>query len=133
MKFAFIRASPVPIPSSPIDFPEGAEFVVSGWGTTSEGGSLSSTLRQVTVHYINDEDCSHNYDGNINGDVMICAGDVGKGSCQGDSGGPMTYLGTHIGLVSWGYGCANLDYPGKYSIYLSICLAIICSLFCWKV
>ena len=104
-----------------MSFPEGAEFVVSGWGTTSEGGSLASKLRQVTVHYINDEDCSHGYGPeNINGDVMICAGGDGKDSCQGDSGGPMTYLGTHIGLVSWGYGCARPDYPGKYCLYLSI-------------
>jgi len=109
-------ASPVPIPSSAMSFPEGAEFIVSGWGTTSEGGSLASTLRQVTVNYINDEDCSHGYGPeNINGDVMICAGGDGKDSCQGDSGGPMTYLGTHIGIVSWGYGCARPDYPGVYA------------------
>merc|ERR1712156_612140 len=70
-------------------------FVVSGWGTTSEGGSLPSTLRQVTVPYVNDDDCSDAYgSGNIIGDVMICAGEGGKDSCQGDSGGPMTYDGT---------------------------------------
>ena len=36
----------------------------------------------------------------------------GKDSCQGDSGGPMTYMGTHVGIVSWGYGCARPAYPG---------------------
>merc|ERR1712244_182021 len=39
----------------------------------------------------------------------------GKDSCQGDSGGPMTYMGTHVGIVSWGYGCARPAYPGVYA------------------
>ena len=39
----------------------------------------------------------------------------GKDSCQGDSGGPMTYMGTHVGIVSWGYGCARPAYPGMYN------------------
>merc|ERR1712168_417603 len=109
-------AQPVPLPSSAISVPEGASFVVSGWGTTSEGGSLPSTLRQVTVPYVNDDDCPDAYgSGNIVGDVMICAGEGGKDSCQGDSGGPMTYDGTHIGIVSWGYGCARPAYPGVYA------------------
>merc|ERR1712121_416675 len=93
-------AKPVTLPSGAMDVPEGAKFVVSGWGTTSEGGSLPSTLRQVEVPYVNDGDCSSAYGaGNIVGDVMICAGEGGKDSCQGDSGGPMTYDGTHIGIV----------------------------------
>lgn len=99
-----------------MNIPEGASFVVSGWGTTSEGGSLPSTLRQVTVPYVNDGDCSDAYgSGNIFGDVMICAGEGGKDSCQGDSGGPMTYNGVHVGIVSWGYGCARPQYPGVYA------------------
>ena len=43
--FFFFRAAPVTLPSSAMSIPEGASFVVSGWGTTSEGGSLPSTLR----------------------------------------------------------------------------------------
>ena len=39
------RASPVSLPSSAMSIPEGAMFVVSGWGTTSESGPLSDTLR----------------------------------------------------------------------------------------
>lgn len=109
-------SAPVDLPSSAMDIPEGASFVVSGWGTTSEGGSLPSNLMQVTVPYVNDDDCSDAYgSGNIVGDVMICAGEGGKDSCQGDSGGPMTYMGTHVGIVSWGYGCARPAYPGVYA------------------
>ena len=40
---------------------------------------------------------------------------AGKDSCQGDSGGPLTYLGIHVGIVSWGYGCARPEYPGVYN------------------
>ena len=40
---------------------------------------------------------------------------LGKDSCQGDSGGPMTSDGYHVGIVSWGYGCARDGYPGVYS------------------
>ena len=60
--------------------------------------------------------CDNSY-GNIGGivsDVMICAGEAGKDSCQGDSGGPMTFNGQHIGIVSWGIGCARAGYPGVY-------------------
>ena len=61
-------------------------------------------------------ECSENYgSGSIFGDVMICAGEAGRDSCQGDSGGPMTANGFHVGIVSWGYGCARAGYPGVYS------------------
>ena len=47
---------------------------------------------------------------------MICAGKAGKDSCQGDSGGPMVDSeGKQVGIVSWGYGCADEGYPGVYT------------------
>lgn len=54
-------------------------------------------------------------------DVMICASipEGGKGSCQGDSGGPLivnTGSGVQqVGIVSWGFGCAEAGYPGVYT------------------
>jgi secreted trypsin-like serine protease len=54
-------------------------------------------------------------------DVMICAAvpEGGRGSCQGDSGGPLvvnTGSGLQqVGIVSWGFGCAEAGYPGVYT------------------
>ena len=59
-------------------------------------------------------DCNVSYSGDI-ADSMICAGEAGKDSCQGDSGGPMTCDGFLCGIVSWGYGCADANYPGVYT------------------
>lgn len=59
--------------------------------------------------------CSISYgSGLLNG--MICAGYINGGtdSCQGDSGGPLVYNNTLIGIVSWGSGCAQPGFPGKY-------------------
>merc|ERR1712038_526161 len=109
------NAAPATLPPAGINFNAGDPFVVSGWGTTSEGGSLSSTLKAVTVPHVTDESCNESYTGAVVGDVMICAGEAGKDSCQGDSGGPMTSGDYHVGIVSWGYGCARAGYPGVYS------------------
>ena len=96
------------------------DCVVSGWGTTTEGGYTPSVLQKVTVPIVSDAECRDAYGDSDIEDSMICAGvpEGGKDSCQGDSGGPMacsdtgsTYL---AGIVSWGYGCARPDYPGVY-------------------
>ena len=53
---------------------------------------------------------------------MICAGrlDVETDSCQGDSGGPLQALDFlkrpyQIGLVSFGFGCADINWGGVYT------------------
>lgn len=94
------------------------KLTVIGFGATSEGGALSSELRQVTVKYIPTSACNKMYKGDVDGASMLCAGvdGGGKDSCQGDSGGPIINdKGKLVGVVSWGYGCARDGYPGVYS------------------
>ncbi len=99
-----------------------------GWGATSEGGSGTTALREVTIPVVSDTVCnaSNAYNGRINAVSMICAGLAagGKDSCQGDSGGPLIapYNGSiySIGVVSWGDGCAR---PNKYGVYSEVITA----------
>jgi len=95
---------------------EGDHFTVTGWGTTSSGGSTSNILQKVSVPFVTPESCKNSYGSNDITDGMICAGEKGKDSCQGDSGGPMVdSAGKQVGVVSWGIGCALAGYPGVYA------------------
>ena len=81
----------------PVCLPENSEetyaenfATVSGWGTTSSGGSLSNYLQEVMVNVLSNEECNgpeYVYEGAIT-DRMMCANveGGGKDSCQGDSG-----------------------------------------------
>eukprot|EP00736_Rhodelphis_marinus_P005567 Rmarinus@m.29106 len=101
---------------------DGTCHTVSGWGTLYSGGYQPDTLQKVGVYAISNDECNNYYWGGID-ESMICAWDqapVGnQDSCQGDSGGPMfveTDMGyVQIGVVSWGYGCADSSYPGVYA------------------
>ena len=90
-----------------------------GWGATSSGGWGSTYLLEVDVPI--DNSCGNYSNWEITNN-MVCAGDNngGEDSCQGDSGGPLIMTNGDgeyelIGIVSWGYGCAEAGYPGVYS------------------
>jgi secreted trypsin-like serine protease len=94
---------------------------VSGWGALSENGSSPDQLHEVTLPIVSNAVCNapQSYGGEVNS-KQICAGlaSGGKDSCQGDSGGPL-WLSSggseyHVGVVSWGEGCAA---PDKYGVY----------------
>jgi len=101
---------------------EGADVTVMGWGVT-ETGEVSDALMEVDVNVISNEKCNLSSDGteSYEGQItknMLCATDKGEDSCQGDSGGPLVVLGdtpTQVGVVSWGIGCADPNFPGVYS------------------
>jgi trypsin len=102
--------------------PEDLELlVVTGWGTTSEGGNLANTLQKVDVPYVPNDRCNDEYAGfNEVTPGMLCAGnedDGGVDACQGDSGGPIFFKSdrAQVGLTSWGLGCARPGYPGVYT------------------
>jgi hypothetical protein len=108
-------------PGDEAQYAPGTPATVAGWGATRYQGSISYTLQEVDVPIVSDQQCSIVYGGDFDADSMVCAGyDIGgKDSCQGDSGGPLfiesggSYL--HIGVVSFGEGCAWAGYPGVYA------------------
>lgn len=97
----------------------GTMATISGWGTTSEGGSLPAVLKFAQVPVVSDADARDAY-GDI-ADSMIGAGfdQGGIDTCQGDSGGPLvlqTPAGPRLaGLTSFGIGCARAGLPGIYT------------------
>lgn len=102
---------------------------VTGWGDTSFGGVSSKELQELTIPIVPLKDCNESYSklplvnfpkGITN--LFMCAGvkEGGKDACQGDSGGPlvtklkdMSYV--QLGVVSFGYGCAQAGFPGVYT------------------
>jgi len=108
---------------------EGNSCFVTGWGTTSEGGSISNELRQVIVPFINLSTCQQEYP-NMVDETMVCAGRAGVDSCQGDSGGPLVTKHAdngrwyQAGIVSWGRGCAEAGYAGVYGRTSAMCAFI---------
>ncbi|KAJ8668520.1 hypothetical protein QAD02_010183 [Eretmocerus hayati] len=97
----------------------GVMAIVTGWGSTGTGGGLPSRLQRVEVPIVKKKVCGGAYA--IYGGLpegQICAayfGEGGKDSCQGDSGGPLVIAGKLAGIVSWGNGCAQPEYPGVYT------------------
>eukprot|EP00536_Pseudo-nitzschia_multiseries_P006149 jgi/Psemu1/303897/fgenesh1_kg.127_\ len=111
------------------NFPsDGTELIAMGFGTLSENSMKASKfLRNVTLPSISNEKCSKYYKGQeeINNETIctIVQGG-GKDVCFGDSGAPLVersykddgiFVDTHVGIVSWGYGCAKARRPGAYA------------------
>ncbi|XP_064081998.1 trypsin-1-like [Macrobrachium nipponense] len=103
------------------DVVPGKLAIVTGWGYTEYGGSLSDVLREVEVSLITNSQCKKLYSGltTITSN-MLCAYSSGKDACQGDSGGPLvTQLEDRrwvlAGIVSFGYRCAYPNTPGVYT------------------
>jgi len=90
---------------------------VIGFGKIRADATASSfRLRHADVSYVPNAECDALFQESID-KSMMCAAANGKDACQGDSGGPLYDKNNNVlvGLVSWGYGCADPDYPGVYS------------------
>eukprot|EP00804_Cyclotella_cryptica_P004259 CCRYP_013466-RB/>CCRYP_013466-RB protein AED:0.27 eAED:0.27 QI:0/0/0/1/1/0.5/2/0/378 len=120
----------------------GDDLVVMGWGDVDASDEVQTTsdyLRDTTVVYMSNAKCEQSkgwvqtssgptmgyYEGGISSSMMCAVDNVGTVSdaCQGDSGGALVYPGAaddgsedvQVGIVSWGFGCADPDFPGVYS------------------
>ncbi|XP_031638810.1 polyserase-2-like [Contarinia nasturtii] len=108
-------------------FPENTTLLVTGWGDTHNLSESRSQLRGTEVPLLNQKICQIAYNEEILTPRMLCAGfeKGGKDACQGDSGGPLVAFSQDdgepklVGIVSWGYGCAEPEYPGVYSRVLA--------------
>jgi len=102
------------------DVPTGGKAQTSGWGRLSAGGPIPNHLQKLEVTLYEDNVCSGAY-GDIFTPNMVCAGNIDGGHCvcNGDSGSPL-YIEEdgkklQVGVVSWGYPCANQGYPAAYA------------------
>ncbi|KAI5633478.1 trypsin domain-containing protein [Phthorimaea operculella] len=116
----------VQLPAFGSEVPDGAVVTYAGWGLTGTDldAEQATILQEVDVYKVSLEVCREGYreieqqvfnetgfevDYTVT-DNMICAGVMGVGgkdACSADSGGPLMYNGTLVGVISWGYGCAN--------------------------
>jgi len=108
-------------------------LAISGWGSTSENGSIPNQLREARVPRVADGTCDNSdyYGTSFDAGTMVCAGFAAGGvdTCQGDSGGPLaastedplpasestTSQWRLAGITSWGIGCARPKKPGVYT------------------
>ncbi|KPM11000.1 coagulation factor precursor-like protein [Sarcoptes scabiei] len=108
----------------------GLKVTVSGYGDSNFEGKQSEFLQAVDIKVIENQFCDRNYRRLAEsrkkfqygiGRTLICAGyEHGiKDACQGDSGGPLTIkiknLHYQIGIVSFGFRCAQPQFPGIYT------------------
>ena len=111
----------LPPRSASVDYPKvGTPLAVIGWGKLSASGGRPTTLRQVRVKTLANDDwrcINASFDHDRQFCAMVDGG--GKDSCQGDSGGPIhQWMKDHweqVGIVSYGTGCALASYPGVYT------------------
>ena len=104
----------------------GTPVSVAGWGATKakKPYDYPSVMQQADIQVLPDPVCGRqrSYGNGFRPLSMLCAGNGQqpvKDSCYGDSGGPLfadTASGPlQVGIVSFGYSCAHLRYPGVYT------------------
>lgn len=105
----------------------GDEVTIAGWGSTSGDDNryledYPDALQEATTYLISNSACKEAYPSEVISDFSICAQQQGVDTCQGDSGGPLIAMDSDadvatalIGVVSWGFGCADPEYPGVYA------------------
>lgn len=113
-----------------LDPPPGLPVRIIGYGTTSYQGESSDKLKEAHTRLVSRRDCAQAY-GQFKNPVpidhtRICADVQGEDelvdSCQGDSGGPLLSIGPDgnwmaVGIVSFGYKCAE---PGFFGVYTNV-------------
>ncbi|MEM7544015.1 MAG: trypsin-like serine protease [Pseudomonadota bacterium] len=106
----------------------GTPVRIVGYGLTSFQGDISQRLREADTKTVSRQDCAI-VSNKLRGagpidQRRICADVEGRSglvdSCQGDSGGPLLAANAKgywqtVGIVSYGYRCAEPGFPGVYT------------------
>ncbi|XP_062046029.1 chymotrypsin-like elastase family member 3B [Lepus europaeus] len=127
-----------PICPPPRDYilPHGTECYITGWGTTSTGGSIPDILQQGLLPVVDYAHCSQpDWWGSSVKETMVCAGGANVAGCNGDSGGPLNCPGVKCewevnGVASFVSieGCDTLKKPTVFtrvSAYIDWIIGII--------
>ena len=102
-----------------------------GWGVTQpDGREPTDTLQEVALDYVPFNTCNSAWNGQLDGNVMLCAAELNPGSgpdqdtCFGDSGGPLFLSGEPdpfiVGITSFGESRCTSPRPTVYSRVLGL-------------
>ncbi|KAF7226962.1 putative LOC107379532-like protein [Nothobranchius furzeri] len=124
---------PLCLPAKNATYTTGLVGLVSGFGTTNDGGRqmITNKLKYVMLPVVDQEKCRESItlwkkirpNTPDLTDNMFCAGtpEGTQDSCQGDSGGPFSVdingRSWAAGIVSWGIKCGQ---RGKYGVYTKV-------------
>ena len=99
---------PICLPTDTSESFAGVDAIVTGWGTTSSGGSLSSSMLEVTLKVLTNNQCKNDYSyaSSMITSKMLCANvdGGGKDSCQVMILDLSVVLMTVIGRLWWTTG-----------------------------
>ncbi|XP_045214354.2 uncharacterized protein LOC123564677 isoform X1 [Mercenaria mercenaria] len=111
--------------------PDGTTCLTTGWGLLDVDGVGVELPNSAELDIVPRDECRENYESLPDDDEakqfvsiqdsVICAraDQTGVDSCRGDSGGPLIcYHDNHwmqAGIVSFGYQCGDIRYPGVYT------------------
>ncbi|XP_058517008.1 proproteinase E-like [Ochotona princeps] len=117
------EVKPACLPPAGYTPPHGTKCYITGWGTTSTGGSVSDVLREGLLPVVDYEHCSQwDWWGSTVNKCHICAGGYEVSGCNGDSGGPLNCLTEDgcwkvCGVASFvsGYGCNTYKKPTVFT------------------
>uniref|UniRef100_A0A0A9VXI6 Trypsin-1 n=1 Tax=Lygus hesperus TaxID=30085 RepID=A0A0A9VXI6_LYGHE len=124
---------PICLPNQGDRVPDNSVVIVAGWGSTNtetvedKVTKLPDVLMKTALIKIPWETCRKNPNvgihlepaNNMNDKEIFCLIGNNTDACRGDSGGPAvvyTVQGFVVaGIVSWGIGCNQINYPAAYT------------------